>query len=177
MFEASLGDAVKENLESKCQVLASQECLSLLIPLILPLPQCLPMKCSDIAETSQKKAKMFPLILWSQGVKHTRADMVQQPQPRAPTWSYHRYLLLLSAAYYYCLLWTCSTMKTNSPRPCPITFGTIYLPVFFTLCDGFIYSINCGCHAAKWSYLPQREKRPGLCCAVVCFVLYTQNKS
>lgn len=81
---------------------------------------------------------------------------MQQPQPRAPTWSYHRYLLLLSAAYYYCLLWTCSTMKTNSPRPCPTAFGTIYLPVFFTLCDGFIYSINCGCHAAKWSY--HREK-------------------
>lgn len=125
----------------------------------------------------RKKAKMFPLTLRSRGVKHTRADTVRQPQPRAPTWSYHRYLPLLSAAYYYCLLWTCSAMKTNSPRPCPITFGTIYFPVFFTLCDGFIYSINCGCHAAKWSYLPQKEKLPGLCCAVVCFVLCTQNKS
>lgn len=94
-------------------------------------------------------AKMLPLPSWSGGVQHTTADTARQPEPWAPTRTCHRYLLLLSAAHYCCLLWSCSAMKINSPRPCPITFGTICFPVFFTLCYGFIYSINRGCHTVK----------------------------
>lgn len=117
----------KENLSFKCQIIALQECLSSLRPLIPSLPQCLPLKCSHTAETPQKWSQNCPpLFRISRSPAHS-ADTAQQPEPRAPPQSCRRYLLLLSAAHYYCLPWSCSAMETHSPRPCPITFGTIYI--------------------------------------------------
>lgn len=114
---------------------------------------------------------MLPLTWCPQSVQLKRADTTWQPQPYGTCKELSQVFTFVSAAHYYCLLWSCSAMKINSPWPCPITFGTIYLPVFFTLCYGFIYSINFGCHTVEWSYLPQRENALGfaghlfaLCC-------------